>query len=77
MLLEGRSFYMMGQYRTGLQRFILVTGANKGLGFEVVKKLAQKSSPHNNNVIFFGSRNLKRGEEALHQLGSPSNVHLL
>ncbi|CAF3726051.1 unnamed protein product [Rotaria sordida] len=63
--------------KTGLQRIVLVTGANKGLGFEVVKKLAQKSSSNTNPIIFLGSRDLKRGQEALHQLGSPPNVHLL
>jgi NAD(P)-dependent dehydrogenase (short-subunit alcohol dehydrogenase family) len=63
--------------KTGLQLIILVTGANKGIGFEVVKKLAQNSSTNTNNVIFVGSRDLKRGQEALHQLGSLSNVHLL
>ena len=58
----------------GKQRTILITGANKGLGFEVIKKLL-KDSPEDR--ILLGTRDLQRGEEALKKLGSPSNVHLL
>ncbi|CAF3797795.1 unnamed protein product [Rotaria sp. Silwood1] len=61
---------------TNQQRVILVTGANKGIGFEVVKKLV-KESPINNNIILLGSRDLKRGQDALVRLGSPTNVYLL
>ena len=59
-----------------LQRIILVTGANKGIGFFLVKKLVEESSP-NNTIILLGSRDLKRGLDALVQLNSPSNVHVL
>ena len=62
---------------TPQQRLILVTGANKGIGFEVVKKLAHESSSNGQNVILLGSRDLKRGQDALQQLGSPPNVHIL
>ena len=63
---------------TKQQRTILITGANKGLGFEVVKKLLRDaSSSSSNDLILFGSRDVKRGEEAIRQLGSPPNVHLL
>lgn len=55
-------------------RVFLVTGANKGIGFEVVKKLAVN---HPNDLILLGSRDQKRGDEALIQLGSPSNVKVL
>ncbi|CAF3333685.1 unnamed protein product [Rotaria sp. Silwood2] len=61
---------------TSEQRVILVTGANKGIGFEVVKKLV-KESPVNNNIILLGSRDLKRGEDALVRLGSLPNIHVL
>ncbi|CAF3185475.1 unnamed protein product [Rotaria sp. Silwood2] len=61
---------------TSEQRMILVTGANKGIGFEVVKKLV-KESPVNNNIILLGSRDLKRGEDALVRLGSLPNIHVL
>jgi carbonyl reductase 1 len=61
---------------TKQQRVILVTGANKGIGFYVVKKLLNESSS-DNTIILLGSRDLKRGQNALEQLGSPSNVHLL
>jgi carbonyl reductase 1 len=57
-------------------RLILVTGANKGIGFYVVKKLVQES-PSNSTIILLGSRDLKRGQDAVIQLNSPSNVHVL
>jgi NAD(P)-dependent dehydrogenase (short-subunit alcohol dehydrogenase family) len=63
--------------KTEQQRIILITGANKGIGFEVVKKLVQKRSSNSNDVILLSSRDLKRGQEALLQLGSPLNVHFL
>ncbi|CAF4157979.1 unnamed protein product, partial [Adineta steineri] len=59
------------------QRIILITGANKGIGFEVVKKLIEKPSSNSKDIILLGSRDVKRGEDALKQLGSPPNVHLL
>jgi carbonyl reductase 1 len=59
---------------TEYKRWILVTGANKGIGFLVVKKLSEESS---NTVILLGSRDLKRGQDAFTQLNSPSNVHVL
>lgn len=60
---------------TKQQRVILVTGANKGIGLAVVKKLVEQSS--NDDIILLGSRDFKRGEDALKQLDSPSNVHVL
>lgn len=56
------------------KRLFLVTGANKGIGYEVVKKLSAKQP---NDLILLGSRDQKRGEEAIVRLGSPSNVKLI
>ena len=56
------------------RRVLLVTGANKGIGFEIVKKL---SANNPSDLILLGTRDQKRGEEALTQLGSPSNVKVL
>jgi carbonyl reductase 1 len=53
-----------------------VTGANKGIGFWIVKKLVEQSSS-DETVILLGSRDLKRGQDALNKLGSPVNVYLL
>ncbi|CAF1256009.1 unnamed protein product [Rotaria magnacalcarata] len=61
---------------TSQQRIILVTGANKGIGFEVVKKLAKESSL-TNTTILLGSRDLKRGQDALARLDCPKNVCVL
>ncbi|CAF1290195.1 unnamed protein product [Didymodactylos carnosus] len=68
---------LTSEQRQQQQRVILVTGANKGLGFEVVKKLITEPSSFKNDLILLGSRDLKRGQGAIKLLGSPSNVHLL
>lgn len=44
------------------KRIILVTGANKGLGYEVVKQLSQRF-PH--GTIFLGTRSLDNGQKAI------------
>jgi carbonyl reductase 1 len=74
---EQTNYFKMSSTKQQEQRVILVTGANKGLGFEVIKKLLEESSAPNNNVILLGSRDLTRGQDALVKLGSPSNVHVL
>ena len=56
------------------RRAILVTGANKGIGFHIVKKLLNDDV---DSVILLGTRDLTRGQNALDNLGNPSNVHLL
>ena len=53
---------------------ILITGANKGIGFETAKQLAQKGY-----TIYLGSRDKAKGTEAVRQLKDQgiSNVALL
>ncbi|CAF1250818.1 unnamed protein product [Rotaria sordida] len=58
------------------QRIILITGANRGIGFALVKKLL-KEFPSDSTLILLGCRDLKKGEDAFIQLNSPSNVKLL
>ncbi|AYB32075.1 SDR family oxidoreductase [Chryseolinea soli] len=41
----------------------LITGANKSIGFEVAKQLAQKE-----HYVYLGSRDLQKGEEAVAKL---------
>ncbi len=44
-------------------KHILITGANKGVGFETAKQLAQLG-----NFVFLGSRDLSAGQRAVDQL---------
>lgn len=46
-----------------IQKTVLITGANKGLGFETAKKLATLGY-----FVYIGSRNLQNGEQAVEQL---------
>ena len=52
------------------QRIALVTGANKGIGFEVARDLARKGFH-----VFLGARNEKAGEAAAEKLRSEANRH--
>jgi short-subunit dehydrogenase len=42
---------------------VLITGANKGIGFETAKQLAQL-----NHYVYLGSRDKENGLEAVRQL---------
>ncbi len=56
-----------------MKEIALVTGANKGIGFEIARELA-KSGMH----VILGARNLERGKKAASDLKEEGlNVELL
>lgn len=50
----------------------LVTGANKGIGKEVVRQLA-----HKGHTVYLGSRDIAKGQNALEDLGNAKNIHVI
>jgi NAD(P)-dependent dehydrogenase (short-subunit alcohol dehydrogenase family) len=48
----------------------LITGANKGIGFEVAKQLLQKGF-----YVYIGSRDKKKGQEAVEKLRADGLVN--
>jgi NAD(P)-dependent dehydrogenase (short-subunit alcohol dehydrogenase family) len=55
------------------KKVVVVTGANKGIGFELARQLGQKGM-----AVLLGARNPKLGEEAANRLSSEGlEVHFL
>ncbi|XP_038682139.1 (+)-neomenthol dehydrogenase-like isoform X2 [Tripterygium wilfordii] len=51
------------------KRYVVVTGANKGIGLEICRQLASKEV-----VVVLTARDEKRGLEALHKLKESSGI---
>ena len=49
----------------GRNLVVLVTRANKGIGFQIAKALAEKGY-----IVYVGSRNLQNGLEAVTEIGT-------
>ncbi len=59
-------YYQIGKLNLGVNgKVIIVTGANKGIGFEVVRKLAQLG-----HRTFLSARDVTRGHEAISTLNA-------
>jgi NAD(P)-dependent dehydrogenase (short-subunit alcohol dehydrogenase family) len=50
----------------------IVTGANKGIGQEVARQLAESG-----HTVYLGSRSLERGQKACAALGNPENLKVI
>jgi len=48
----------------------IVTGANRGIGKEICRQLAEKLSP-SSNIILLTARDIKKAQEACKELGKP------
>ena len=48
-----------------MEKLAFITGANRGIGFETAKKLAQSGIK-----VILGSRDLNKGEEAVKKLSN-------
>jgi NAD(P)-dependent dehydrogenase (short-subunit alcohol dehydrogenase family) len=55
------------------KKTVVITGANQGIGFEVVRQLITQ---HSNWTIWLGARSRLKGLEAIKKLNN-NNVHLL
>jgi NAD(P)-dependent dehydrogenase (short-subunit alcohol dehydrogenase family) len=57
---------------TTMRRTALVTGANKGIGFETARQLAQQGF-----TVWLGARDRARGEAAAHELAAEGDVRFV
>lgn len=57
---------------TASKQHVLVTGGNRGIGKEICRQLAAMGDDFE---VLLASRDLRKGEQALQDLGNPSTVH--
>ncbi|MBD2310015.1 SDR family NAD(P)-dependent oxidoreductase [Chroococcidiopsis sp. FACHB-1243] len=54
------------------KKVVFITGANKGIGYEVARQLAA-----NEFIVLLGARNPQRGEVAANKLRAEGEVHFV
>jgi NAD(P)-dependent dehydrogenase (short-subunit alcohol dehydrogenase family) len=71
--LDESSFTKLRRHGGFMEKVVLITGANKGIGFEVARQLGRAGF-----TVLLGARDASRGEEAADKLrGEGSDVHFV
>lgn len=69
-------FAIMTPARAAVKQLAVLTGGNRGIGLEVCRQLVALGDQHDGlpYQVLLGTRDLKKGEKAWKDLGSPPSV---